>query len=567
MSVFIPVTLEQSAREAGFQAGDPTKPCVLHLNNTVSAMDAVIALEEASCKARFFGVVDIEPASFSLYTYSFAAILQTISVITMGSIANHPSRRKLLLLSFAALGSLSSMLFPLISNPNALSILAILAIASFACSWVCSNSYIPDLGMAGPEVIRARETWEEELRRAQVEREEGGDLGTGLMMPGLEFSRGVEPLRGPTDRRQDLVGQTKRMVEESDSEHEQEGEGEEEMVSAPLLPDQALIASMETQRLSTLRADYLRTLSIYVSQISLRGIAIGYTGGVLVLIPAFLIVTALDGSTRSLRLAVGLSGALWCLATGPAAVWLGTIRGWKKRGDRGWKDEVVEGWRGLGRMISIEEIKRLRNTFWFLLAWMFLSDAATTFSSTAIIFAKTSLHMSSSAVTIVAFLAQITGIFGGLSAPFIQARLGWTNKRCLIILVSLMACLPVYGCLGLLNGTRAVGGIRTPGEMYVVATLFGLVFGPFQSFARTVFSEMIPPGQEARWFGLYSITDKSSSFFGPFVVGLIADATGEIRYGFIFLLLILILPLPVLIYRVDVPAGREDAKQYNQHHE
>ncbi len=38
---------------------------------------------------------------------------------------------------------------------------------------------------------------------------------------------------------------------------------------------------------------------------------------------------------------------------------------------------------------------------------------------------------------------------------------------------------------------------------------------------------------EAR-YALYSITDKSSSFVCPIVVGAIADATGDVRWGFLF---------------------------------
>jgi MFS-type transporter involved in bile tolerance (Atg22 family) len=38
--------------------------------------------------------------------------------------------------------------------------------------------------------------------------------------------------------------------------------------------------------------------------------------------------------------------------------------------------------------------------------------------------------------------------------------------------------------------------------MSSLESLEGLCFGPFQSFARTVFAELIPPGQEARFFGV-----------------------------------------------------------------
>lgn len=55
---------------------------------------------------------------------------------------------------------------------------------------------------------------------------------------------------------------------------------------------------------------------------------------------------------------------------------------------------------------------------------------------------------------------------------------------------------------------------------------------------------------------------QSSSFFGPLVVGLIADATGNIRYGFFFLVVMITLPIPVLLNKVNVEEGRKDARAY-----
>ena len=38
----------------------------------------------------------------------------------------------------------------------------------------------------------------------------------------------------------------------------------------------------------------------------------------------------------------------------------------------------------------------------------------------------------------------------------------------------------------------------------------GSVYGAFQGYARAFYAEFIPPGEEARWYGLFSITDKVS---------------------------------------------------------
>jgi len=122
--------------------------------------------------------------------------------------------------------------------------------------------------------------------------------------------------------------------------------------------------------------------------------------------------------------------------------------------------------------------------------------------------------------------------------------------------------------------------------MFVLAVYFGGLYGAFQSYARALYAEIIPPGEEARWYGLFSITDKvcvssrqqdrsnhiltggsqqSSSFFGPLVVGLVADLTGNIRYAFLFLVVMLWAALPVLA-GVDVERGRADARAWSSSH-
>ncbi len=111
------------------------------------------------------------------------------------------------------------------------------------------------------------------------------------------------------------------------------------------------------------------------------------------------------------------------------------------------------------------------------------------------------------------------------------------------------------------------------------------MYGAFQGYARAFYSELIPHGEEARWYALFSITDKvrhsplllllhplilnyqlvshhqSSSFVGPLVVGLIADTTGNIRYAFFFLVVMVLAAVPVLV-SIDVERGRRDAARY-----
>jgi UMF1 family MFS transporter len=62
--------------------------------------------------------------------------------------------------------------------------------------------------------------------------------------------------------------------------------------------------------------------------------------------------------------------------------------------------------------------------------------------------------------------------------------------------------------------------------------------------------------------GDFSFVYQSSSFVGPLAVGLIADLTGNIRYGFFFVVFMIWLAVPILM-SVDVERGRVDAESYS----
>ncbi|KAI1793765.1 MFS general substrate transporter [Ganoderma leucocontextum] len=422
LTLFLPICLEQFARDNGFLLPDKKYPCTPVTTQPVARE----ANQDARCVVKL-GWVWIDSASFSLYVYSISVALQALTVISMGGIADHPPHRKKLLLTFAALGSLSAILFLLLPSSSAIwpvvALLAIVANVGFGASIVALNAYIPTLAQGAQEVRRTTPI---------------GDAHDPLLGSG----GGVDAL-----------------VSEAKARHD-------------------------------------KLLSATTSRISSQGIALGYAAGI--------------GSTDSLRLAVGLSGLWWALFSLPAAglaSWRGAIVleesepdviATRLREEEDWSisREIVRAWKRLGQMLKWREIKSLRNTFVYLAAWFLLSDGFTTITSTALLFAKTTLHMPASSLILIGALTP--------SAVFQKSNVKF-------------------------------GGLTTPGEMYVLAVYFGSVYGAFQGYARAFYAEFIPPGEEARWYGLFSITDKSSSFVGPLVVGLIADATGNIRYAFFFL--------------------------------
>jgi len=68
----------------------------------------------------------------------------------------------------------------------------------------------------------------------------------------------------------------------------------------------------------------------------------------------------------------------------------------------------------------------------------------------------------------------------------------------------------LYGVIGLFASRGARWGLRVPAEMYVLAMYSGALYGAFQSYARALYASTVAPGEEARWYGLFSIKVRRS---------------------------------------------------------
>jgi UMF1 family MFS transporter len=131
--------------------------------------------------------------------------------------------------------------------------------------------------------------------------------------------------------------------------------------------------------------------------------------------------------------------------------------------------------------------------------------------------------MPPSSLVLVGVLTPSAGILGALLWPIVQRHLRLSSLRVLVLLVVAASIIPLYGVIGLLAPPGARWGLRVPAEMYILAVYFGALYGAFQSYARALYAEIIPPGEEARWYGLFSITDKVSLSIGHARMGAEVD--------------------------------------------
>ena len=308
------------------------------------------------------------------------------------------------------------------------------------------------------------------------------------------------------------------------------------------------------------------------TKISTQGIAIGYSSGVLIQLATIPLVILTGSTTKSLQLAVLVSGIWWALFSIPAAIWMRPRPGPPLPASKSNSHirrilgYIIYGWKLI--FATLAQARRLKDVILFLAAWFLLSDGYTTITSTAILFAKTTLGIGPSGLALIGIIATSAGILGAILWPrVLTPRLKFLHNsphRTIIFILLLSLTIPLYGLLGFLPFFKRLGfgGIVNKYEIYCVGFVFGFLYGGVQGYCRSFFGELVPRGMEANLFALYAVTDKGSSAVGPAVVGLITDLTHEIRWAFLFLGIMIAASIP-LMGKIDVVRGKADAEQWS----
>ncbi|OQO04327.1 hypothetical protein B0A48_10938 [Cryoendolithus antarcticus] len=305
-------------------------------------------------------------------------------------------------------------------------------------------------------------------------------------------------------------------------------------------------------------------------RISSKGVGLGYAAAVLAQVISIGLLTALKRAhfayeSTSLRSVLFFAGLCWTALTIPGALWLTDRPGPPLPASALRKSRLpkpvhylIFAWSSVYR--TVRTALKLHQTALFLVAWFLLSDAIATVSGTAILFARTELHMGTIEIACLSILVTVSGIAGALLWPRLSALFRLQPKAVIVACMCLMEVIPLYGLIGFLPFVQhwGVGGLQRSWEIYPLGVIHGLVMGGLNSYCRAFYGEMIPPGSEAAFYALYAITDKGSSAVGPALVGVIVDRVGSIRPAFAFLAFLIAMPIP-LIWWVDVGRGRQGA--------
>ncbi len=200
---------------------------------------------------------------------------------------------------------------------------------------------------------------------------------------------------------------------------------------------------------------------------------------------------------------------------------------------------------------TLRELPRYPHTLLFLIAYLLYNDGIQTVISLSSQFGSAELKLDQQTLITSILMVQFVAFFGALAFGYLAKWIG-TKRAILLSLVIWTGT--VYASYALIQP-------NSPIQFYLLAAAIAIVLGGSQALSRSVFSLMIPKGQEAEYFSLYEVSERGTSWLGPLVFGLALQFTGSYRVAILSIVVLFILGLIVLtqvnIRRAITEAGNE----------
>ena len=314
-----------------------------------------------------------------------------------------------------------------------------------------------------------------------------------------------------------------------------------------------------------------------VGQVSNTAWGLGYLGGMVVLI---IVLTLLAGSATSGKTLLGLD-PLFGLSqaegedariTGPlSALWylVFILPMFLFTPDQATRRPIgVAVHRGLSELrTTFTELRQRPGLLRFLTARMIYQDGIGALLALGGGFAAGMFGWSIIELGVYGIILNITAIGGSIWGGRLDTHRGskW------VVIASILALLiattgiistgPGYTLFGLMTfGTDDAGGLYATGaeRAYVIfGLLIGLAFGPVQASSRAYMARSVSEDETGRYFGLYALSGRATSFLAPLCVAIVTTWTASARTGMAMILLFFVVGLVVLL-KAPYPAHHPD---------
>jgi UMF1 family MFS transporter len=201
---------------------------------------------------------------------------------------------------------------------------------------------------------------------------------------------------------------------------------------------------------------------------------------------------------------------------------------------------------GAKRLVeTFQELRRYRDAFVFLLAFLLYNDGIQTMIRMATIYG-TQIGLPESAMISALLLTQ----FIGIPCAFIFGMLGSRIGAKKAVFGGLAAYLLIT-FLGYFMSTAA--------HFFALAVLVGMVQGGTQALSRSLFASMIPRYKSSEFFAFFSVFERYAGVLGPAIFAFVIQRSGSGRSAILAVAVFFVVGAAILTF-VDVDRGRRTAR-------
>ncbi len=165
---------------------------------------------------------------------------------------------------------------------------------------------------------------------------------------------------------------------------------------------------------------------------------------------------------------------------------------------------------------TLREVWSRREPRKFLLAYLIYEDGVNTVIVFSSSLAATTFAFGQTELIALYLVVQMTALVGALFLS--KPTDTWGPKKVVLISLFLWSLVAVMAFF-----------VRSKAQFWLIACTAGLGLGSVQAGTRAFFTQFIPAGKEAEYYGVYSFVGKSSAIVGPLVFGQVSAAFASQR--------------------------------------
>jgi MFS transporter, UMF1 family len=285
-----------------------------------------------------------------------------------------------------------------------------------------------------------------------------------------------------------------------------------------------------------------------LDRVSSAGYAVGYLGGGALLAINLLMIQkpslfGIPDAGTATRLALASVAVWWVVFSIPLFRKVAEPPARIERDERAGGNAFLTGAKRLGE--TFHELRRYRNAFVFLLAFLLYNDGIQTMIRMATIYG-TGIGLPESAMITALLMTQFIGVPCAFAFGALAGRIG--------------AMRSVYLGLGVYVLITILGYFMTSAvHFFALALLVGMVQGGTQALSRSLFASMIPRHKSSEFFAFFSVFERYAGVLGPAIFAFVIERSGSGRSAIMAVALFFIIGAIILTF-VNVDEGRRTAR-------